>query len=67
MTTVVYAVEGMSCEHCVQAITDEVLKIADVDEVSVDLLQNTVAVSGEPVDDGAVRAAITEAGYTVVG
>lgn len=67
MTTVVYAVEGMSCDHCAHAITDEVLKIADVEQVNVDLTANTVTVSGQPVDDAAVRAAIDEAGYTVVG
>jgi copper chaperone CopZ len=67
MTTVVYAVDGMCCDHCVHAISDEVLKIADVEQVSVDLLASTVAVSGQPVDDAAVRAAIAQAGYTVLG
>ena len=67
MTRVVYTVEGMSCEHCVHAITGEVLRIAEVDEVTVDLAAKTVAVSGERVDDAAVRTAIDEAGYTVLG
>jgi copper chaperone CopZ len=60
-----YAVEGMSCGHCVTAITGEVTKVAGVSDVAVDLAAGTVTVSGE-ADDAAVRAAIDEAGYTVV-
>ncbi|HMA46193.1 MAG TPA: cation transporter [Frankiaceae bacterium] len=62
-----YTVEGMSCDHCVHAITGEVAKVAGVGDVAVDLEAKTVTVTGEPVDDDAVRAAIDEAGYTVVG
>lgn len=62
-----YAVEGMSCEHCVRAVTGEVTKVAGVCDVAVDLAANTVTVTGEPLDDDAIRAAIDEAGYTVAG
>ncbi len=62
-----YTVEGMSCDHCVHAIIGEVAKVAGVGDVAVDLEAKTVTVTGEPVDDAAVRAAIDEAGYTVVG
>ena len=67
MTTRSYAVEGMSCEHCVRAITSEVTKVPGVADVTVDLAGNTVAVTGKAVDEAAVRAAIDEAGYAVVG
>ena len=62
-----YTVEGMSCGHCVDAVIGEVVKVGGVGEVAVDLEAKTVTVTGEPVDDAAVRAAIDEAGYTVVG
>jgi copper chaperone CopZ len=62
MTT--YAVSGMSCQHCVDAITAEVSGVAGVEGVVVDLAAGTVTVSGAP-DDATVRAAIDEAGYEV--
>ena len=65
-TTRTYAVDGMTCEHCMHAITGEVTKVPGVAGVSVDLTGGTVAVSGQAVDEAAVRAAIDEAGYTVV-
>lgn len=67
MATRTYSVEGMSCAHCVNTITGEVGKLPGVGEVAVDLDAKTVTVTGEPVDDGQIRAAIDEAGYTVVG
>jgi len=67
MSTRTYSVEGMSCEHCVSAITGEVGKVAGIDDVAVDLDAKTVTVTGQTVDDAAVRAAVDEAGYTLVG
>ena len=67
MTTRTYAVHGMTCEHCVPAITAEVTKVPGVTDVVVDLTGNAVAVTGQAVDDAAVRAAVDEAGYAVVG
>ncbi|MGE5288603.1 MAG: cation transporter [Micromonosporaceae bacterium] len=60
-----YAVEGMSCDHCVDAVTGE--GIAGVSQVAVDLVANTVTVTGAELDDPAIRAAIDEAGYGVAG
>jgi copper chaperone len=60
-----YSVPGVSCEHCVRALTDEVGQVAGVESVVVDLDGKRVTVSGEAVDDGEVRAAIDEAGYDV--
>jgi copper chaperone CopZ len=67
MTTRTYVVDGMTCGHCVNAVTGEVTKLDGVTDVAVDLEAKTVTVSGEPIDDIAVREAIDEAGYTVVG
>ena len=60
-----YVVPGMSCEHCRVAVTEEVSKVANVESVQVDLTAKRVTVAGEGFDDGAVRAAIDEAGYDV--
>lgn len=67
MSTRVYKVEGMSCQHCVNAITAEVTGVTGVTGVAVDLAGGTVAVAGDSADDGEIRAAIDEAGYTVAG
>ena len=60
-----YSVPGMSCGHCVAALTSEVEKVAGVSSVDVDLNTMRVAVAGAELDDAAVRAAIDEAGYDV--
>ena len=57
-------VTGMSCEHCVKAVTRAVRGIPGAGAVAVDLDHGTVAVQGNP-DPGAVRAAIVEEGYEV--
>ena len=64
--TVTYRVPGVSCEHCRAAITGEVSGVAGVESVDVDLEAKTVTVSGAPLDEQAVIAAIDEAGYEVV-
>ena len=66
--TSTYTVQGMTCGHCVQSVTEEVSEVAGVKDVEVDLASGRVTVSSdEPVDDDAVRAAVTGAGYQVVG
>ena len=59
----IYTVPGMSCGHCSSAITHEVEQVAGVTAVTVDLEAKRVRVSGDRLDDAAVRAAIDEAGY----
>ena len=61
-----YLVPGMSCDHCVVAVTAEVGKVAGVAAVAVDLDTKLVRVHGTDVDDAAVVAAIDEAGYDAV-
>lgn len=59
------AVEGMTCEHCVRAVTDAVAALPGVRSVRVDLAAGQVRVDGDP-DAAAVRAAIAGEGYTVL-
>lgn len=55
-------VGGMTCDHCVRAVTDAVREAAPGAEVAVDLLAGTVAVAG-PADPARVTTAIEKAGY----
>ncbi len=66
MVAKTYQVAGMSCGHCVQAVSGEVGKVAGVTAVTVDLGTGTVTVSGEAISDADVRAAVDEAGYQLV-
>jgi copper chaperone len=63
MATAVYTVPGMSCSHCEAAVKEELSAVAGVAAVEVDLDTKRVEVHGEALDDGAIRAAIEEAGY----
>ena len=60
-----YSVPGVSCEHCVRAITDEVAPLDGVATVAVDLGSRRVTVTGENLHDADLRAAIEEAGYDI--
>lgn len=57
-----YPVNGMTCGHCVSAVSEEVGKVPGVQSVHVDLAAGTVTVTGD-VDVNAIRAAVDEAGY----
>jgi len=60
-----YSVPGVSCGHCRVAITTEVERLRGVTAVEVDLDAKRVQVTGEGLDDVAIRSAIDEAGYDV--
>jgi copper chaperone len=65
-----YLVEGMTCSHCVASVTEEVCAVDGVESVSVDLeaggASRIMVVSSKPVPVDDVRAAVTEAGYSLV-
>lgn len=67
MTTTTYQVVGMTCQHCVHAVKQEVSAVPGVDEVAIELVPGGVSLvnvtSQEPVAADAVAAAIDEAGY----
>ncbi len=60
-------VEGMSCQHCVAAVTRAVKAIPGVDDVAVDLGSGLVTVRGGAgaVSRRQVVDAIEAAGYSV--
>ena len=67
-----YQVSGMTCEHCVRAVTDELGEIGGVTQVAVDLVpegESTVWVTSTgPVSEEQLRAALDEAGdYRLAG
>lgn len=68
MSTTKYDVAGMTCDHCVRAVTAEVSALAGAQDVVVDLAAGTVAVSSDPpLSLDALRAAVDEAGYKLTG
>jgi copper chaperone len=66
MTATTYAVAGMTCEHCVHAVTEELTGLDGVTGVNVELVPggaSLVTVSSEaPLPEETVRAALDEAG-----
>lgn len=66
MSTTVWTVQGMTCSHCVAAVTEEVSAIPGVTAVEVDLESGrvTVTADADPAPD-AMTAAVDEAGYTL--
>jgi copper ion binding protein len=67
-TTSTYTVSGMTCGHCVAAVSEEVGRLPGVTAVDVDLATGALTVTGDaPVDDDAVAAAVDEAGYQLAG
>jgi copper chaperone len=64
--TASYTVTGMTCEHCVASVREEINEIAGVASVDVDLASGAVAVtSTRPLAEADVRAAVEEAGYSL--
>jgi copper ion binding protein len=62
--TTTYTVVGMTCDHCVRAVQEEVAQIDGVSSVDVDLASGAVTVTSERVvDTSRVQAAVEEAGY----
>lgn len=59
----IYTVVGMTCDHCVHAVSEEVGQVPGVDTVGVDLASGRVTVVGSGYTDEQVRAAVDEAGY----
>jgi copper chaperone len=66
-TVKTYTVPGMSCSHCVSAVSEEVERVAGVEAVDIELETKQVTVRGHRLDDAALRAAIDEAGYEAAG
>lgn len=70
-TSTTYAVTGMTCGHCVSAVTEELMEIPGVRDVTIDLVAGGTSavhvVSDAALDEKAVRDAVDEAGYELAG
>jgi copper chaperone len=66
MSRTSYTVTGMTCDHCVRSVREEVAKVEGVAVVDVDLASGLLTLDSDgPVDDDAVQAAVEEAGFEV--
>jgi len=67
--TTTFAVDGMTCGHCVHSVTEELTAIPGVTEVTIDLVAGgsspVSVVHDAALPDGAVSAAVVEAGYAL--
>ncbi len=72
MTSVTYRVTGMTCEHCVRAVSGELRALDGVSGVAIDLVPGgasaVTVTSGEPLARQVVADALDEAGdYRLAG
>jgi copper chaperone CopZ len=66
--TAVYKVSGMSCGHCEGSVSSEISEIAGVTSVkAVASTGEVTVISQAPLDEAAVRVAVDEAGFELVG
>jgi len=61
------SIEGMSCDHCVHHVKNALAEVPGVEGAEVNLGTKSAVVTGASLDDAALRAAVAEAGYEVVG
>ncbi|WP_183091887.1 heavy-metal-associated domain-containing protein [Mycetocola lacteus] len=67
MATTEYRVTGMTCGHCESSVREEVEQIAGVEDIRVRAQTGELVItSAAELDDAAVLAAVTEAGYSAV-
>ncbi len=68
MKRVILKVDGMSCGHCVKAVTQAAGKLPGVKSVSVDLAAKTVAVEYNPerITLEKIEYEIEDQGYDVI-
>jgi copper chaperone len=66
MTVRTYAVAGMTCGHCVHAVSEEIGALAGVSDVTVELNANgssaVQVTSAQPLSEADIAAALDEAG-----
>jgi copper chaperone len=60
-----YTVTGMTCDHCVASVREEVVEVPGVSAVAVDLASGSLRVRGTGFEDAAIAGAVAEAGYEV--
>ena len=62
MQTQTFSVTGMTCQHCVASVSEEVGELAGVSAVDVDLASGRLQVTGRSVTAERVQAAVAAAG-----
>ena len=66
-TTAQFQVTGMTCGHCEMSVREEVGEVPGVQDVEVSHKTGVLRVSADgTVDEAAVLAAVSEAGYSAV-
>lgn len=61
-----YRVEGMSCSNCEKHVREAVENLSGVTAAEADAKSGLLRVSGADLEDGAITAAVDEAGYEVI-
>ena len=71
VNTTTVSIDGMTCGHCVNAVTEEIEALDGVQGVTVELVKGGISTatvtSTRPIDEATISEAVAEAGYTVVG
>jgi copper chaperone CopZ len=62
-----YEVRGMSCEHCVVSVREEIAELGDVELVDLDLESGRLTVAGPGAEEARIAGAVEEAGYELAG
>lgn len=70
MTTTDVKINGMTCEHCVRSVTEELSELPGVTGVDVRLVSGGTSVATVTTEGGApapedLQAAVEEAGYAI--
>jgi len=69
-TTTTISVSGMTCGHCVSAVSEELEAIQGVEDVNVDLnaggISTVTITSSKEISPAEIGEAVAEAGYLVV-
>jgi copper chaperone CopZ len=69
-STTAFGVTGMTCAHCVAAVTEEVSALSGVEDVRIELVpdgtSSVTVTATSPLEESAVAAAVDEAGYELV-
>ena len=58
-------IDGMACGHCTMKVQSELMGVAGVQSVEVDLIKRSAMVTGEDLNDPGLSAAVIRAGYRV--
>ena len=62
-----YIVEGMTCEHCVASVNEEVADVDGVSNVVIDLATGRLEVTGDGFSDAEISRKVEAAGYRIAG